>query len=135
MSLGRAVLLLCAVFMGGAAVGGFGVSLYSARTVNASTPASPVAWRQKYVKDLGERLKLTGDQVTKLNSILDDTRAQYDAVKARYKPEMDRIHDGQISNIRAMLDQKQATEYERFREERDRERKKQQQQQAAAPAK
>lgn len=135
LSYGRAVLLLLAVFAGGAAVGGFGVSLYSARTVNASPPPTPVAWREKYVKDMGERLKLSGEQVTKLNTILDDTRAQYDAVKARYKPEMDRIHEAQIASIRAMLDEKQSTDYDRFRAERDRERKKAQQQQAAASGK
>jgi len=131
MSYSRAVLLLLAVFASGAAVGGFGVSLYATRTVVASGPVSPVAWRQKYVKELGDRLKLNGDQVAKLNTILDDTRERYDAVKLRYKPEMDKIHDEQVASIRYMLDNRQATEYDKFREERDRERKKAQKQQQA----
>jgi len=127
LSLGRAVFLLMAVFLSGAAVGGFGVSLYSTRTVSAAP-----AWRQKYVKDLTQRLQLSNDQLGKLNTILDDTRARYDAVKLRYKPEMDKIHDEQVANIRAMLDQQQGLEYDKYREERERERRKAQQQQTSS---
>jgi len=132
LSYRQLLFLLLAVFASGAVVGGFAASLYQARTVSAVAPATPQAWRDKYVRDLTGRLRLDGEQVGKLNSILDETRSRYDAVKLRYKPEMDRIHDEQIASIRNMLSGGQASEYDKFRDERDRERKKAQQQQAAA---
>jgi len=128
----QVVLLLLAVFVSGAVVGGFGISLYQAKTVSATTRStqspSPKAWREKYVSELTNRLKLNGDQASKLNVILDDTKAQYDAARLRQKPEMDQIHDEQVRNIRAMLDANQAPAYDQYREERDRERRKAQQQ-------
>jgi len=126
LSMGRAVLLLLAVFAGGTAVGGFGVSLYKTRSVSAAP--SPKEWRQKYVSMLRDRLHLNPDQESKLNSTLDETRSRYDDAKARHKVEMDRIHDEQVAKVRTMLDQTQAAEYDKYREERDRERRKAQQQ-------
>jgi len=129
LSLGRAALLLVAVFGGGAAVGGFGVSLYNTRSVSAAP--TPKEWRQKYVDALTQRLHLSADQISKLNGTLDETRDRYDGAKARHKSEMDRIHDEQVAKVRLFLDPAQISEYDRFREERDRERRKAQQQQQA----
>jgi hypothetical protein len=131
--MGRAILLLLAIFASGAAVGGFGVSLYKTHSVSAATSAKE--WRQKYVSTLSERLHLNADQVTHLNNTLDETRSRYDDAKARHKVEMDRIHDEQVAKMRSVLDPNQAVEYDRFREERDRERRKAQQQQQAQASK
>ena len=129
LSFGRAALLLVAVFGSGAAVGGFGVSLYKTRSVSAAP--TPNEWRKKYVDTVSQRLHLNADQISKLNATLDETRDRYDGAKARHKSEMDRIHDEQVAKVRLFLDPAQISEYDRFREERDRERKKAQQQQQA----
>jgi hypothetical protein len=125
----QAVLTMVAVFVTGAAAGAFTMSLYMAKTVTAARPNTPQQWRQDYVGKLKARLTLNDAQVGRLNGILDEAKQRMDAVKARSKPEMDRIYIDQVSNIRAMLEPTQQAEYDRYREERDRERKKKQQEQ------
>lgn len=126
----QAVFTMIAVFVTGAAAGGFATSLFMAKTVNASRPPqTPQEWRQQYVGKLQKRLSLSDGQVGQLNGILDDTKQRMDAVKARYKPEMDQIQLDQVKSVHAILKPEQSAEYNRYREERDRERKKQQEEQ------
>ena len=73
-----------------------------------------------YVEELRTRLDLKDGQVTSLNAILDETRNQFHALKAKQKQEADGLRASQQEKIRAMLDQSQLAEYEKFREERDR---------------
>ncbi len=122
----QAVILLLVVFACGAAAGGFAMSLYLAKSVTAARPNVPQQWRERYVSDLRDRLHLNDEQIQKLNIILDSTKQKYDEVRARYKPEMDGIHNEQVSSIHAMLQPEQSAEYDKFRAERDRERQKQQ---------
>jgi hypothetical protein len=68
-------------------------------------------------------LRLSDAQVTKLNEILDSTRARYREVKERYKPEMKQIHTEQVEEIRGILTDEQKPKYEEWREERDKRRK------------
>jgi hypothetical protein len=113
---------LLAVFLGGVVVGGFGQRLYMAKTVAAtvSGPRNADEWRKEYVETLRSRLKLNNQQVARLNVILDETRDQFKAFRERHKEETKAIHDAQVANIEQILDAGQRTEYERFREERDR---------------
>ncbi|MBC7924263.1 MAG: hypothetical protein H7039_01265 [Bryobacteraceae bacterium] len=113
----QVVFLLLAVFASGAVAGGFVVSLYKTKTVTANS--APRAWREQYVGNLTSRLKLSGEQVLQLNTILDETKSRYDAVKRQYKPDMDRIHGEQVDKVRAMLNSSQVPEYDRFRVERE----------------
>lgn len=123
-SMRQAILPMLLVFASGAALGGLGVSLYTTKTVKAvNAPRSPKEWRDKYVNDLKARLQLTDTQVGQLNGILDSTKSKYDEVKTRYKPEMDKIHQQQVANIRGMLEPAQAAEYDKFRAERDQKKK------------
>jgi hypothetical protein len=130
----QAAVLLLLSFVGGAAAGGFAMSLYTAKTVSANKANTPKEWRDRYVSDLRNRLGLNDEQFQQLNTILDSTKLKYDAVKAQYKPEMDRIHQEQISSIRGMLKPEQATEYDKFRAEREAERKRKQQEQQQGAA-
>lgn len=120
-------LSMLAVFGSGAVVGALGHRLYMVRTVNAGVPApprlTPEQWRQKYMGELTSRLKLDQNQVSSINNILDDTRDQYKAVKDRGKTEMEAIHTRQVERISALLSPVQKTEYDKFRDERDRIRK------------
>jgi hypothetical protein len=123
----QAAILIALAFIGGAAAGGFGMSLYTAKTVTAKAPAkTPQQWRAEYVQTLTSRLKLDGSQVTDVNRVLDETKNKFDAAKDRHKTEMSQIHQEQVDNIRATLKPDQAAEYDKFRAEREAERKKRQ---------
>jgi hypothetical protein len=108
-----------AVFLSGILVGAFGHQLYTVKTVNAKVPNDPEEWRKKYVKELSGRLKLDGEQVQRLNTILDETRARYREVKERYRPEMKQIHSEQTQKVRMILNAEQQAEYDKFRQERE----------------
>ena len=119
-----AALYVVLVFAAGVTAGALGHRLAVARDVIAKTnPASPAEWRTKHVAEMQTRLKLSTTQVAGLNAILDATRDEYRAARERAKPEMKRIHDGQIERITAMLTPDQRPEYERIVEEHDRQRK------------
>jgi DNA anti-recombination protein RmuC len=121
MRLSRAAVSLYAllIFASGVAVGGFGFRLYTVKTVNASTSHDPVEWRKRYTAEMRERLHLDSDQQRKLNEILDETKARFDQVRARNRPEMDRIHAEQVEKIRSMLTDSQRPEYDKMRREKD----------------
>lgn len=127
-----ASLYLAIVFASGILLGAFGQRLYSAKTVSAAPNAgeikkTPEDFRKHYVETITARLQLSTDQVAKLNVILDTTRTRVREAKDRSNKEarlqMREIHRGQVSQIEAILDEKQRQEYAKFREERDRQRK------------
>jgi hypothetical protein len=106
--------LAVVLFTIGAATGALAHRFYVANAVNASED-----WRVRYINEMHSRLKLTTQQVDKLNDILDDTRAKVRAVKDSYKPEMLQIKQNQTAQIRAMLTAGQSTEYSKRVEEQE----------------
>jgi hypothetical protein len=128
---------MLAVFASGAVVGALGHNLYTVRTVaareNAQHKDTPEEWRRKYMAELTNRLKLDHTQVVQVNTILDETRDQYRAVKDRVKPEMEAIHKHQVARVSELLSPQQKTDYDNFREERDRARKEAEKQKAGSP--
>lgn len=114
-------LYLGLVFVAGLAVGVFGQRLYASKSVQAeSRPSTPDQWRARYMADMQTRLNLTPDQVSKLTVILDETRQRYREIKERQKPDMKRVHDDQVAQINAMLNEQQRNEYELMRAEKER---------------
>lgn len=116
------ILYVGLIFASGVLVGVFGQRLY---TVNTTVKAKgqqpkPDEWRKRYMGEMQSRLKLRSEQMSKLNSILDETRARFHEVRERSKPELDAIRAQQIEKIRAMLDDSQKPEYDKMREERER---------------
>jgi hypothetical protein len=130
-------LSMLAVFASGAIVGALGHRLYMVRTVAAGVAENgrgretPEQWRRRYMSELTDRLKLDQPQVVQVNTILDETRDQYRAVKERAKPEMESIHRHQVERISALLSPQQKVEYDNFREERERARKEMEKKRAA----
>lgn len=122
-----AVLLFCC----GAAVGALGERYYSARVVNADS-------KQPYVSEMQSRLKLTPAQVSQLEEILDQTKAQYKAVRDSYHPAMLKIRQGHIARVKSILTPQQIPAYEQLIAEREQrvkkqeERERQQEQKRAA---
>lgn len=109
------------VFAAGGVVGGVAYRVYSHSTVNAES--GPREYRRKYMAELKARLSLGDAQATRIESILDETRAEYRAFYARHKEEMDAIQAEQTRRINELLTPEQQEEYTAFREERERRRK------------
>ncbi len=108
------------LFLSGVAVGAFGHRLYTVAPVNAmSTRPNSEAFRKKYLNDMQTRLNLNAEQMTKLESVLDDTRSKYHAVRDRTRPEFESIRNEQAEKVRSMLTDTQRTEYEKMRKERE----------------
>jgi predicted nucleic acid-binding Zn-ribbon protein len=86
----------------------------------------PVKARNRWIEPLQTRLKLSADQVQKLNAIFDATGRQFGEARKKAEtetrkimdPEMNAIHRDQVAKIEAMLDAPQLTEYRKMREER-----------------
>lgn len=105
VALGLAIL----IFSLGTATGVLAHRLYVANAVNASED-----WRVRWVNEMHSRLKLTNDQVDKLNDILDDTRVKVRVIKDQYKPQMLKIKADQLAEIQSILTPKQAADYNNY---------------------
>jgi hypothetical protein len=126
------------VFVSGAVLGFFSNRLYSATTVSASKSATgtkssvtPEEFRKWLTSYYQKRLDLNVDQVQKMNLILDESQAQVKAVHARMDPELDAVHENQITRMNLMLTPAQQGEYEKMRIERQQKEKEKQNQRRA----
>lgn len=100
------------LFLCGAAVGALAHRYYAATVVSAKTTAED--FRQEYLKEMRSKVRLTDDQIAKLNSILDDTKAKYKAVRDSYRPEMLKVKNEQISRVKSILTSEQVPLYEQL---------------------
>ncbi len=100
-----AILLFCA----GAAVGALGHRYYTATVVRGAED-----FRHRYISEMQSKLNLTSPQVSQLETILDETKAQYRAVRDSYRPAMVKIKQEQISRVKAMLNPQQVPIYEQM---------------------
>jgi hypothetical protein len=117
---------LLLVFVSGVIVGGLAHRFFGLREVRAERSRS-AEWRKKYVEEMQSRLQLRGDQLQRLNEVLDATRNRHRQLRQKMKPEMTAIHKEHVDQVRAILTDVQLTEYEKIRKEwenrRDRKRK------------
>lgn len=115
-----ATFLAAVLFCLGVAVGVLANQYYHARTVSAKTAED---WREHYIREMRSKLGLTDNQVSRLETILDETKAQYRAVRESYRPAMLKIKNEQISRVKSILTPSQVPGYEKLvteREERNR---------------
>lgn len=114
-------LYLAVVFLSGLMVGAYG---YRFITVNplaakANPKPSPEDWRKQYLNEMQTRLKLTPDQLQKLNVLQDETRTRFHEERQKHDGVVQKIRDEQIDKVRAMLTEAQRPEYEKLRAERE----------------
>jgi hypothetical protein len=107
-----AVLLFCC----GAAVGALGHRYYTSTAVSAKTAED---FRHHYVSEMRSKLSLTPSQVTQLETILDETKAKFKAVRDSYHPAMLKIKEEQVSRVKSILTPQQIPMYERLVAERE----------------
>lgn len=131
-----ALLSMAAVFCSGVVLGALGHRLYTAKTVTAAAPRqTPEEWRNKFLAEMQTRLQLQTDQVSKLNTILDETRDKFKAAREDGKEKMKQIHLAQIEQVNAMLNEKQRGEYAKVLAEREQQRAKEREKQTPPPSK
>lgn len=136
MKLSRATIALYIglVFACGGVVGFFANRLYTATTVSADKKApTEEEFRKWLVGQYQTRLKLSDEQIAKLNVILDETQAQVNAIHAQEGPQIDAVRQNQITRMNLMLSPEQQTEYEKMRQERLERQKQQKQQKQRRP--
>jgi Spy/CpxP family protein refolding chaperone len=104
------------IFASGVVLGIFGHSLYAVTTVKSNPPED---LRKKTLAEMQKRMQLSDDQVSKINSIMDETRVRFHEVRERYRPEMDTLQKDQRDKVRSILTPTQATEYEKMLKERE----------------
>ena len=121
-------LQLLVVFASGALVGGLAYRLYTslpeAQPVMKAPPRPPgrgggAVFRERYMKEMRERLKLRDDQVHKLSEILEVTGRGVWEARRRSDLEMRTLQENQQAQIRAMLEPPQIAEYEKMLRERE----------------
>lgn len=111
-----AVLLALLLFCCGVAAGVLAERYYSVTKVSAKGPEGS---RQHYVSEMTSRLKLTPTQVRELETIADETKAKYKAVRDSYHPEMLKIKQDHINRVKAILTPEQVPAYEQLVAERE----------------
>jgi len=104
------------LFSSGAAVGALGHRYYSEAVVSAKNSDD---FRHRYVSEMQSTLRLTPAQIGKLETILDETKAKYKAVRDSYRPEMASIKAEQIERVKSILTPQQVPAYERLVAERE----------------
>ncbi len=107
------------IFASGAVLGVFGHSLYAVTTVKSYRPPTPEEVRKKTLAEMQNRMKLSDEQVSKINSVYDETRARVHEVHEKYRPQMDAITKDQRDKVRSILSPDQVGEYEKMLKERD----------------
>jgi len=105
------------LFSLGAAVGALGHRYYSAANVSPKNSADD--FRHHYVAEMQSRLKLSPTQLNQLDTILDDTKAKYRAVRDSYHPAMLQIKNEQIEKVKSILTPEQIPAYEKLVAERE----------------
>jgi uncharacterized membrane protein len=111
------------VFLSGALVGSVGYRLYNAKASAASIAPqhrlTPEEWRKRRIDEMRTRLKLSDEQVVKLQGVYDEVKQMVGAFDLRSKAELKAIHDKQTQMIRALLTEPQRVEYDKLRQERE----------------
>src|ERR1019366_1563804 len=92
------------VFASGAVVGAYSHRFFDVTTVSASASRSPEEFRKRFHAEMLTRLKLTPDQVSKLDGVLNTTQAEFRTTRDSIVPELAKIREEQHRRILAILD-------------------------------
>lgn len=112
-----AILFAVLLFGCGVVCGVLAQRYLSAAVVN---PRTAEDFRHRYVSEMKSKLKLTQDQINRLEVILDETKAQYKAVRDESRPAMLKIKEEQIRRVKSILTPEQVPVYEELVADRER---------------
>jgi hypothetical protein len=105
----KAALFAILLFALGCTVGALGHRYYAAET---AMPRTAEEYRAKYISEMRTKLKLNQHQVDRLQVILDETKAKFRAARESHHPEMVKIKDDQLTQVKALLSPDQVKQYE-----------------------
>ena len=111
-----AALLAFLLFASGILVGALGHRYYAGTIVSAKSAED---FRHHYIQEMQSRLHLSPAQLNELETILDDTKAKYKAVRDAYHPQMMKIRNEQIARVKSILTPQQIPAYEQLVAERE----------------
>ena len=119
MKLSRAAIALyiALVFVSGVVLGAVGHRFYVVSTT-AARP-TPEEVRRRVTAEYQQRLKLTDEQLAKLNLIMDETRARIEETRRQMHPAYQKIREEQQQKFRDLLTPEQQVEYDKLRKERE----------------
>jgi Spy/CpxP family protein refolding chaperone len=112
-----AISLAILLFGCGVVVGVLANRSYSEWVVNAR---SSDTFRERYLKEMKSDVHLTDQQITQLQTILDETKARYKSLRDQYHPALMSIRDDQIKKVKGILTPEQVPLYEKLVAERER---------------
>lgn len=112
-----AALLAFLLFASGILVGALGHRYYAVSSVSAKNSDD---FRHHYVEEMQTRLRLTPAQTSQLETILDDTKAKFKALRDTYHPQLMQIRNEQIDRVKSILTAEQIPTYEQLVQERER---------------
>jgi hypothetical protein len=110
------LMLAALLFFGGAAVGALANRYYTMTEVSAKTSET---YRHRYVAEMESKLKLTSVQMKRLETIMDDTKDKYKAVRDSYRPAMLQVKNEHIALVKSILTPQQVPAYEELLKERE----------------
>lgn len=111
---------LLLVFAGGLAAGFLADRVYTLRTVSAHVaPHNAEEWKRKYLADVRTRCHLSDAQLAQVAVVLDATRKQAEALRARMAPEWQALHAEQVRKVRELMQGSQVADFDQFRAERE----------------
>ena len=120
----KAAGLVILVFVLGIALGAVGMrvaeqKVWGDRSDNRGRGGGPA----RFVEQLTKDLSLTTEQQQQLNSILEDTRKNYDSIYAPIRPQIEQARQDGRGRIRAMLNPQQAAKFDEILKKIDEDRK------------
>lgn len=89
-------------------------------TRTAANAKNAEDFRQHYLAEMKSRLKLSPGQIDQLETILDQTKAKYKAVREQSRPAMFKVRQEQIDRVKSILTPSQVSAYEQLIAERER---------------
>ncbi|MBV9302057.1 MAG: hypothetical protein JOY62_02090 [Acidobacteriaceae bacterium] len=124
-------LLALVLFCCGAGAGALAYRYFAGIPVSAKNAED---FRHRYISEMQSRVHLTPAQLSHLETILDETKAKYKALRDLQHPAMLKIKEEQISKVKSILSPQQVRAYEqlvaereqRMREQENRERREEQ---------
>jgi hypothetical protein len=135
-----AFLSLLLVFLSGAVVGVLAYRLYVVNTVSGSATVvgvprrpDPGEVRRHIISDLKAKVHLDDQQVTQLNTLMDETNETWHKMRDRMNTEGRAFHDRQWQKFRETLRPDQQPAYDQWRSDRDNEMRKRREQQQQHP--
>jgi hypothetical protein len=119
----KAAVLVLAVFVAGALVGGLSVHLFGERifSTGASATSYPMT-KDEHLRQLDRQLDLTADQHAQIAAALNDTVTEYVHIYSTIGPQLEQArHEGR-ERIRAVLTPDQLPKFEAYNRQLDEQR-------------